>query len=60
MEARGQEKQRQTQNDLASHCREEEKQTRIEHMGNSKTGSKQPPAVEEDMSGPCAPPGGEI
>ena len=46
MEARGEEKQRQTQNNLASHCGEGERQTRLEHMGNSKTGSKQPPAVE--------------
>ena len=46
MEARGEEKQRQTQNNLALHCGEGERQTRMEHMGNSKTGSKQLPAVE--------------
>ena len=46
MEARGEEKQRQTQNYLASHCREGERQTRMEHMGRSEAGSKQPPAVE--------------
>ena len=30
----------------------------MEHMGNSKTASKQPPAVEGGcpLSGPCAPP----
>ena len=46
MEAQGEEKQRQTQNNLASHCGEGKRRTRMEHMGNSKTGSKQPPAVE--------------
>ena len=51
MEARGEEKQRQTQNNLASHSREGERQTRMELMGNSKTGSKQPQAVEGGCSG---------
>ena len=46
MEARGEGKQRQTQNYLASHCREEKKQTRVEHMVKSAAGSKQSPAVE--------------
>ena len=40
MEAGGGEKQRQTQNYLASHCGEGERQTRMEHMDKSKTGSK--------------------
>ena len=47
MEAGGEEKQRQTQNNLASHCGKGERQTRMEHMDKSKTGCKQPPAVEE-------------
>ena len=49
--ARGEERQRQTQNYLASHCREGERQTRMEHMDKSKTDSKQPPAVEERCPG---------
>ena len=36
----GEEKQRQTQNYLTSHCGEGERQTRMQHMDKSKTGSK--------------------
>ena len=57
MDARGEEKQRQTQNYLALHCRERERQTRMEHMGKSEAGSKQPPAVEGRCSGLAVPPG---
>ena len=34
------------ENYLALHCREGEGQTRMEHIGKSEAGSKQPPAVE--------------
>ena len=40
------EKQRLTQINLALHCGEGERQTRMEHMDKSKIGSKQSPTVE--------------
>ena len=40
MEAGGEKKQTQNQNYLALHCGEGERQTRMEHMDKSKTGSK--------------------
>ena len=46
MEAGGEEKQRQTQNNLALLCGEGERQTRMEHMDKTKTGSKESPTVE--------------
>ena len=46
METRREEKQRQTQKNLASHCGEGERQATMENVCYSKTGSKQPPAVE--------------
>ena len=57
MEAGGEEKKRQTQNYLVLHCTEGQRQTRMEHMDKSKTGSKQPPTVERRCLGPCAPTG---
>ena len=51
IEARGEEKQRQTQNNPALHCGEGERHSRMEHMSNSSTGSKQPPAVEGGCPG---------
>ena len=50
MKAGGEEKQMQMQN-LALHCKVGERQTRMEHMDKSKTGSKQPPAVEGRCTG---------
>ena len=58
MEAGGEEKQRQTQNNLASHREKGERPTRMEHMDKSKADSKQPLTLSGGkMSGPCAPPG---
>ena len=51
MEAGGEKKQRQTQNNLISHCGEGERQTRMEHRDKSKTGSKQSPTVEGGCPG---------
>ena len=44
-------KSRQAQNNLASHCGEGKRQTRMKHMGKCKTGQKQLPIMEGGCTG---------
>ncbi|KAL9968823.1 hypothetical protein ACROYT_G020959 [Oculina patagonica] len=57
MEAGGEEKQRQTQNSLTSHCGEGEKLTRMEHNGPEQDRQQITASIGGKMSRPCAPPG---